>query len=452
MATVDNFFGSIGPARGGSVAVAAGLVAVVVFGFFRAADAPAAAAGVAGLAGGAATLLLFWSRRIARADDPALSRGGARAEPPYVLVLESLPDPLILVSDLGEPGGEPRLLFANAAAREFLRLQTSGGLVAAYLRNPRVLETLDEALHGGIEAEAVFEQGGARERVWRAVAKPLPPQGAERLALLSLRDETDSRRNERMRADFLANASHELRTPLASLAGFIETLRGHAKDDPGARDRFLAIMAQQAQRMSRLIDDLLSLSRIELNEHIPPGGEIDLSLALTDVLDALGPLSEERKITMQATNAPVGAVVAPGDRDQIIQVIQNLIDNAMKYAGVGGTVTIELEPQASLEDAGRPRSPRASRLPLLMPDHGGDARYAALRVTDSGPGIAREFLPRLSERFYRVEGQSGGHAGTGLGLAIVKHIINRHRGALVVESGEGEGASFTAYLPLAPRG
>ena len=452
MATVDSFLGPSGPARGGAIAVAAGLVALVVFALFRTASAPLALAIAAGVGGAGATLLLVWSWPRAGRDAAGRSDADARREPPYVLVLESLPDPLLLVSDLGDSGGEPRLLFANAAARELLRLQVSGGLLAAYLRNPRVLETLDEALHGRIESEAVFEEGGARERIWRAVAKPLASEGAERLALLSLRDETDARRNERMRADFLANASHELRTPLASLAGFIETLRGHAKDDPGARDRFLAIMSQQAHRMSRLIDDLLSLSRIELNEHIAPGGELDLGLALTDVLDALGPLAEERKIGMTVHNPPTGSAVVTGDRDQIIQVIQNLVDNGMKYAGEGGRVTIEIEPDVGPDEAARARSATASRLPLLTPDHGRATRYASVRVADSGPGIAREFLPRLSERFYRIEGQTGGQAGTGLGLAIVKHIVNRHRGGLMVESAEGEGAAFTAYFPLAGQG
>ena len=447
MATVDNFFGPQGRARSGGLAVAAALVAVVIFALFQAAAAPIGVAGAAGVAAAGATVLLFWPRP--RMASIAAPQAEARSHPPYALVLESLPDPVLLASDMGEDAGEPRLVFANAAARDLLRLQPSGGLLAAYIRNPRVLETLEEALHGRIEAEAIFEEGGALDRIWRAVAKPLPSEGRERLALLCLRDETDSRRNERMRADFLANASHELRTPLASLAGFVETLRGHAKDDAAARDRFLTIMSQQALRMSRLIDDLLSLSRIELNEHIAPGGELDLGLAVADVLDALGPLAESRKITLKAEKPSVGAAVVTGDRDQIIQVIQNLVDNAIKYAGVGGVVTVEVEPDLGMDEAVRPRSGAGSRLSLLTPDRGRDARYAALRVADSGPGIAREFLPRLSERFYRVEGQKGGQAGTGLGLAIVKHIINRHRGGLSVESAEGEGAAFTAYFPRA---
>jgi two-component system phosphate regulon sensor histidine kinase PhoR len=254
-----------------------------------------------------------------------------------------------------------------------------------------------------------------------------------------------------MRADFLANASHELRTPLASLAGFIETLRGHAKDDVAARDRFLAIMSQQAMRMSRLIDDLLSLSRIELNEHIPPAGDLDLALAAADVLDALGPLAEERKVALEVRAPAAGQAVVVGDRDQIIQVVQNLVDNAIKYAGSGGKVTVEVNADLGIEQVTRAQS-AAACLSLLTPDRGHEVRYAALRVSDSGPGIAREFLPRLSERFYRVEGQKGGYAGTGLGLAIVKHIINRHRGGLMVESAEGEGAAFTAYFPRVIQG
>ena len=452
MATVDNFLGSSGPARRGAVAVVAGLVAIAVFAMLKTASASTGAAVVSGVVAGAAAAMLLWPRASARVAGPDLAEAAERADPPYALVLESLSDPVLLVGDHGEESGEPRLVFANAAARDLLRVQRSGALMAAYIRNPRVLETLEEALHGRIEAEAVFEEGGALDRVWRAIAKPLPSEGVERLALLYMRDETDARRNERMRADFLANASHELRTPLASLAGFIETLRGHAKDDAAARDRFLAIMSQQALRMSRMIDDLLSLSRIELNEHIAPGGELDLALAVADVLDALAPLIEERRIRIEVRNAQAGAAVVTGDRDQIIQVIQNLVDNAIKYAGDGGAVTVEVEGDVSQEQATRQRSATTSRLSLLTPDRAHETRFSALTVTDNGLGIAREFLPRLSERFYRIEGQKGGQAGTGLGLAIVKHILNRHRGGLMVESAAGEGAAFTAYFPKAPQG
>ena len=447
MATLDNPLRSAGPAHGGRIALAAVLAGMVIFVLSRTAGASIGVAAISGVAAAGAAVLALWPRAGAANDTPGAGEAAARPDPPYALMLESLSDPVLLASDQGAENGEPRLIFANAAARELLRLQRSDGLLAAYLRNPRVLETVDEALHGRIESETLFEEGGANERVWRAIAKPLPSEGPERLALLCMRDETDARRNERMRADFLANASHELRTPLASLTGFIETLRGHAKDDVAAQGRFLAIMTQQAQRMSRLIDDLLSLSRVELNEHIAPAGELDLGLAVTDVLDALGPLAEERNVRIETRTPAMGMAVIVGDRDQIIQVIQNLVDNGIKYAGEGGKVTIEVESDLGIEEAIRARSPAAARLSLLSPDRARPLRYAALTVADSGPGIAREFLPRLSERFYRVEGQKGGHAGTGLGLAIVKHIVNRHRGGLMVESAEGEGAAFTAYFP-----
>src|SRR5690606_28214069 len=223
------------------------------------------------------------------------------------------------------------------------------------------------------------------------------------------------------------NASHELRTPLASLIGFIDTLRGHARGDEAARERFLGIMQTQAERMSRLIDDLMSLSRIELNENVRPAGEVDLTTAVRDVVDALGPLAQAQGVTIE-TSLPARAAAVTGDRDQIIQVIQNLADNALKYSPAGGALSIEVLPDVSAEQAMAAVRPGAPRLPLVSPDFG-PLRYAAVRVRDAGPGIAREHLPRLTERFYRVEGQkSGDRLGTGLGLAIAKHVVSRHRG------------------------
>jgi len=233
----------------------------------------------------------------------------------------------------------------------------------------------------------------------------------------------------------------------------IETLRGHAKDDAGARDKFLGIMLAQAERMSRLIDDLMSLSRIELNEHIAPLGRVDLAMATIDVIDALAPQAKEKAVSFDPVLPPRGAAVVEGDRDQIIQVIQNLVDNAIKYTPRDGVVRVEIYPGLSADAAATPRDPAAARMSLLTPDHAAGERYAALRVTDRGPGLAREHLPRLTERFYRVEGQkSGDRSGTGLGLAIVKHIMNRHRGGLTVESMLGEGATFGVYFPMAKAG
>ena len=364
-------------------------------------------------------------------------------------VAEGLPDPVLVISGYDESDfAGRRVLFANLAARELFRASSETMLVTS-VRNPEVLELVDRALFAGEEGQTAFEGGGVQERYWNVLVKPLArgPDGHRR-ALMVMRDQTDARRNERMRADFLANASHELRTPLASLAGFIDTLRGHAKDDEAARERFLAIMAAQAWRMARLIEDLMSLSRIELNEHIRPIDPVDLSMAISDVVDALGPQAQEAGVAFEVSGESRGGAVVTGDRDQIVQVIQNLVDNAIKYAGRGGRVSIELDSRLTAEGAIALRKPHAQRLSLLTPDHA-EETYAAIRVGDSGPGLKREHLPRLTERFYRVEGQkSGERLGTGLGLAIVKHIMNRHHGGLAVESAEGEGAVFVVYFPL----
>ena len=383
-------------------------------------------------------------------NDDALAAGpAALAVEALAEVAEGLPDPVLVISgyDQSDFAGR-RILFANQAARELFRVTSETMLVTA-MRNPEVLELVDRALFGGLEGQAAYEAGGAQDRYWNVLVKPLTagPDGHRRV-LMVLRDQTDARRNERMRADFLANASHELRTPLASLAGFIDTLRGHAKDDPVARERFLSIMAAQAWRMARLIEDLMSLSRIELNEHIRPLDAVDLAMAVSDVVDALGPQAQEAGVTFDVVSVGRGQAVVAGDRDQIVQVIQNLVDNAIKYAGRGGRVGVELTSDRTAEAAIALCQPQAARLSLLTPDHA-DAVYAAIRVSDTGPGIKREHLPRLTERFYRVEGQkSGERLGTGLGLAIVKHIMNRHHGGLAVESAEGEGATFVVYFPV----
>jgi two-component system phosphate regulon sensor histidine kinase PhoR len=376
--------------------------------------------------------------------------------------LDALPDPLLLVE-----GTEPddltgrRIGFANAAARRLLRIPQAGALLVSAIRSPEVLEAIDESLFGAIPSETTYQTGGAQERVWRVRTVPLTVRGlnpageSTRMALAHLRDETDGIRAEQMRVDFLANASHELRTPLASLAGFIETLRGHARDDPEARDQFLRIMSAQAERMSRLIDDLMSLSRIELNEHIPPQGSCDLALCVMDVADTLRPMTTATGVALAFDLPGRGIATVAGDRDQITQVVQNLIDNALKYSGRGQTVdvaiTVGLSREAAAEHAARAGEMAAAgggRLPLLTPDRGDDDRYVLLSVTDHGPGMMREHLPRLTERFFRVEGQKSGlKLGTGLGLAIVKHIMNRHRGGMVVESAPGRGATFAVYFP-----
>lgn len=367
---------------------------------------------------------------------------------------EALEDPVLIVS-----GGEPddiagrRVVMANLAARDLLRIQRQGALLVQVLREPGVLEAVDEALFGGVARTTDYATGGARDRRWRAWTRPLRGGSDEAaLALLILRDETDARRTEMMRVDFLANASHELRTPLASLSGFIETLKGHAREDVAARDRFLDIMAAQADRMGRLVADLLSLSRIELNEHIPPSGRLDLDRAASDVVDAVSVLTQDKGVEVRIVRGE-SRVPISGDRDEILQVVQNLLDNAVKYSARGGVVNMDVRADLTFDEATAPRMTGATRLSLVTPDRQSGLLYASVTVRDHGPGMAREHLPRLTERFYRVEGQkSGERMGTGLGLAIVKHIVNRHQGGLMVESAPGLGAAFTAWFPMAPDG
>jgi two-component system, OmpR family, phosphate regulon sensor histidine kinase PhoR len=231
-----------------------------------------------------------------------------------------------------------------------------------------------------------------------------------------------------MRADFVANASHELRTPLASLSGFIDTLQGPARDDPGARERFLQIMKGQARRMARLIDDLLSLSRIELNEHVHPETAVDVVPIVRQVVDSLQMLARERGVEV-AVAAPPAPLTVLGDRDELVRVFENLVENALKYGASGKRVDIAVA-RSDASDTSRGE--------------------AVISVRDYGPGIAPEHLPRLTERFYRVDvGQSRAEGGTGLGLALVKHALNRHRGRLTIDSTLGAGATFTVRLPFA---
>ena len=403
----------------------------------------------------AAAMARAQPRRPAAAAPMTPAPAATRA-PPFSLLLEHLVDPILLIAGVNPTDvGDRRFVYANAAARNLLRIQRPEGPLTTAVRAPEILAAVEAVLFAGGARETTYETRGVQERFWRAGVTALSDARGgderERLALLTLRDETEVRRSERTRADFLANASHELRTPLASLAGFVETLRGHARDDPEAREKFLAIMHGQAERMRRLIDDLTSLSRIELGEHIPPSGRIDLSAAVIDVIDALGPLAADRGVVLVPTLPPAGQAMALGDRDQILQVIQNLTENALKYTPAGQAVTVDVIADIDATSAAAPVSSGGAHLSLVTPDHAATKRYVAVRVRDVGPGIARGNLPRLTERFYRVEGQKVlDKPGTGLGLAIVKHITNRHRGGLTVESAEGVGSMFTAYIPQAP--
>ncbi len=339
-------------------------------------------------------------------------------------VIAALPDPAIAV----DRGGI--VVAHNARASAIAPALRRGAAASLALRVPEVVEAIRRACASG-EAQAVeFSERVPVDR-WFAVhaipvERPNSVGGDAGPVVVSFHDLTPLRRVEQMRADFIANASHELRTPLASLSGFIDTLQGPAREDAAARERFLAIMKVQAARMARLIDDLLSLSRIELREHIHPDTPADIVAIVRQVADALQMLARDRDVAI-AIEAPADALIVRGDRDELIRVFENLVENALKYGAAGKRVEITVACQ-STDDAGE----------------------ALISVRDYGPGIAPEHLPRLTERFYRIDvGQSRAEGGTGLGLALVKHILNRHRGRLAIESTPGNGATFTARLPLA---
>jgi two-component system phosphate regulon sensor histidine kinase PhoR len=337
-------------------------------------------------------------------------------------VFERLPDPLMLI----DAGG--RVMFANRAMHGVLGVDAERKHVSAMVRTPSVLEAVRRAMATGETTSVEFTLPVPVQRTYQAhVARAGREQA---LTILLLHDLTAMKRAEQMRADFVANASHELRTPLAALSGFIDTLRGHARDDMAAREQFLGIMTVEAERMRRLIDDLLSLTRIEQNEHVPPSGETSLEALLREAVAALTPLAAADDITLSITAAK-DLPPAVGERDELIQVFQNLIHNAIKYGRQGGHVWVSLELGAA--GAGRGAEP------MLIAS-----------VRDDGEGIPQAAVPRLTERFYRVDvKRSREKGGTGLGLAIVKHIVNRHQGRLLVESRPGEGSTFRVFLPAA---
>ncbi len=360
-------------------------------------------------------------------------------------LLEALPDPALLID------AESRVAGSNVAARRQMRFEKGGQFLTAILRHPDVLEAVRAAVHDGETRAVEYETPAQVEQHTRCYVSPVT-WGAERAALLVFHDQTARISTERMRADFLANASHELRTPLASLTLLIETLAGPARDSVTDRDRFLGMMQTQAERMRRLIDDLLSLSRIELDEHVPPSDRADLATVVREVADAMAGMARERSVAL-AIVAPGVPIDVVGERFQLAQVVQNLVDNAIKYSPAGATIRIEVaasgDREETIQQAGR-RWEEAGRIALLTPAAAANRSYAYVRVEDSGQGIARRFLPRLGERFFRVEREMGDErGGTGLGLAIVKHIVNRHRGGVVVESQPGRGSAFAAYVELA---
>ncbi|NIJ40885.1 two-component system phosphate regulon sensor histidine kinase PhoR [Parvibaculum indicum] len=359
--------------------------------------------------------------------------GEKRATPlgggPSLTILDRLPDPLIVLDGAG------RVLLRNSAAEPLVVKQAVGKHVATVLRNAPLISCIESVLKGGPACSVEYTLPVPVERHFNAFVTPIETEGEgpgprkNFLVLVLLHDLTEAKRVESMRVDFVANASHELKTPLASLSGFIDTLSGHAKDDPDAREKFLGIMSDQAQRMRRLIDDLLSLSRIELREHVLPDQLVNLQGVVEDVMDALTPIARDSGVELVAS-APATLPPVRGERDELAQIIQNLVDNALRYAQSGKRIEIGLS-----------RETRGSR------------DVVRLAVRDFGPGIAREHIPRLTERFYRVDAAtSRARGGTGLGLAIVKHIVNRHQGTLAIESEIGKGTTFVVQIPVAETG
>ncbi len=358
-------------------------------------------------------------------------------------LLEALPEPALVVDREGRISG------SNAVVRKQLEFEASGLRLSAILRHPELLDAAQAAAEDGRGSTVEYQPAGSLEEHFRVYFSPLA-WGGQTAALMVFHDQTSRVATERMRSDFLANASHELRTPIASLSLLLETLSGAAREDAEARDKFLGLMASQVDRMRRLVDDLLALSRIELNEHVPPLGEVDLDAAAAEAVDALALVARERGVALELAVSGSNPMVK-GENFQVQQVLQNLIDNAIKYTpATGGIVRIECGiaegREQALELAGR-RWPEAGRIALLTPPPGAGDRFAFVRVSDNGRGIARRHLPRLTERFYRVDPDSRSEKiGTGLGLAIVKHIVNRHRGGFCVESVVGQGAAFAIYL------
>jgi two-component system phosphate regulon sensor histidine kinase PhoR len=352
-------------------------------------------------------------------------------------VMAALPAPLIVLDR------ERTVVSANAAAARLLGRDSVGRDLAAALRHPDLLEAVDRVVAGADGADVEFVVGSPTERWLSAAVRPLAERpDSTAAALILMQDLTRAKRADQMRADFVANVSHELRTPLSSLIGFIETLRGPAIDDADARSRFLEIMQDQAERMSRLVEDLMSLSRIEMDEHTEPEAEVALVPMLQQLVEAMQLKAGSRGMRFEI-DAPVDQrpFRVTGDPDQLAQVFQNLIDNAVKYGREGSAVRITVRRTATVEG-----------VVVVDAVRGAEAEdWISVGITDQGEGIEEDHIVRLTERFYRADtARSRRMGGTGLGLAIVKHVLNRHRGRLIIDSVVGRGSTFTVTLPALP--
>lgn len=333
-------------------------------------------------------------------------------------IIGALPDAVIVID------ATDHIVAVNAPAQELFPSLRPEDLLARSLRAPDVLDAVKRARASHAPEKVTWLERVPVERFFELCVSPMECPQFEPTVILTLRDLSEARRVERMRVDFVANASHELRTPLASLLGFVETLQGPAREDDEARERFLSIMREQAERMARLVDDLLSLSRIEQSLHLRPQTPVDMVAILRHIADTLAPMAHDSGVTL-ALAVPAKAVVT-GDRDELLRVAENLVENAIKY---GASHPEALDRQVEIGLTAKPSQ-------------------WVLSVRDHGPGIAPEHIPRLTERFYRVDArQSRAKGGTGLGLAIVKHIVARHRGRLEINSQPGRGATFSVTLP-----
>ncbi len=383
------------------------------------------------VAGALALGCLWFLQRPALPDPPELQAAEPAPAATHRDILEGIPDPVILLN------AQRSIVAANRPARDVLGVGRLGGDLALSLRHPDVLAAVDTVSAGipSISEEIALPVPVPRSFTLHVARLPgtegpadLGDPGGPRVILV-LHDETRAKKAEQSRADFVANASHELRSPLSALIGFIETLRGPASDDAEARERFLGIMHDEALRMARLVEDLMSLSRVEINEHVRPRGQADLRRILTRVADALLVRAEGRDMAFDI-QCPDDLPMVAGDPDQLTQVFHNLMDNAIKYGRAGTPIGIAARP--------------VDRVP------GGDGRGVSVSVSDQGEGVSAIHIPRLTERFYRIdEGRSRRLGGTGLGLAIVKHIVSRHRGQITIKSREGAGTTVTVVLPAA---
>lgn len=339
-------------------------------------------------------------------------------------IVTAIPMPALMVDQT------ERIIAVNTEAKTLLGQNILQRHFATILRQPQVIEAIEQSLRTkGTSNTRHLSNDGAQDTTFEVQCRYMNGVGAvSGGALLAVfQDVTHVEQANQMRRDFVANVSHELRTPLTALMGFIETLRGPARDDEAARDRFLQIMNDEANRMNRLVGDLLSLNRVESEERVRPKEQLELTALLKSTLNSLRPLADDADVVL-SLDAPEDKIMLVGDSDQLLQVFTNLIENGIKYGGSGGRVEVRVKSS----------------------DHDTAMRGPGVRVqiVDRGPGIDPKHVSRLTERFYRADShRSRQLGGTGLGLAIVKHILNRHRGRLRVESDLGKGSVFTVILP-----